>query len=193
MHIGRHIVQELVLELGDPVVERWDVPVAEAEFRTVEKHLDSGRSHDVSLFIRKDDDVAVVIAQGRGYPEGAYLIPSGGIHPEESFLDGAAREAFAQTGLEIRVEDYLLQIHASYTWDGGKASWTTHVMQARSEGGAIRASDGSEVESARWINLSELGSKVNPILLDSGSGELRYRARIHERLVELTSKDSISA
>ena len=183
MHIGRHIVQELVFEFGTPIVERWDVPLTEPEFREVEKHLARGRAHDVTLFILRDDQVAVV--RKPGDPTDAFRIPSGAIHPDESFVDGAAREALEETGLAVRVQDYLLQIHADFTLDGEKTSWTTHVMLANAEDGSIGPQDREAFEVARWVALDDLITKVNPVLEASSLGDLRYRARIHQRLAEL--------
>ena len=182
MHISRHIVQELVYEFGAPIIERWDVPLTEPEFHEVEKHLTRGRAHDVSLLIMKGAQVAVV--RKPGDPPDAFRIPSGGIHPEESFVDGAAREALDETALAVRVQDYLLQVHADFTLDDKRTSWTTHVMLAHAEDGSIGPQDGS-FEAARWVALDELVTKVNPVLEASKLGDLRYRARIHQRLAEL--------
>lgn len=185
MHIGRHIVQELVLEFGEPTVERWEVPLTEAEFREVERHRHNGRAHDVSLLILNDGLAAVI--RKPGYPDGAFRIPSGGIHPEESFVDGAVREAYEETGLSVRIKDYLLQIHARFGYEGETQAWTTHVMLASplDPGAEVAPRDRQEVEAARWMDFVELVDRVSPILEGAGSGGLRYRARIHKRLSEL--------
>jgi hypothetical protein len=101
MHIGRHIVQELVFTFGEPEVERWDVPMSDEEIDSVERYRNLGRAHDVSLVIQDGGRLAVI--RKPGYPPGAYRFPSGGIHPEESFVDGAAREALEETGLVVRI------------------------------------------------------------------------------------------
>jgi ADP-ribose pyrophosphatase YjhB (NUDIX family) len=193
MHIGRHIVQELVFTFGEPVVERWDVPLTAGELDQVERHLSHGRAHDVTLVILEGtgegegegegDRLAVI--RKKGYPPGAFRIPSGGIHPEESFVDGASREALEETGLSVRLEDYLLQIHASFLCDGRSAKWSTHVMLARSIGGRLAPLDVAEIESARWATWSELLDRMNPLLRESGRGGLRYRAGVHERVREI--------
>ena len=137
----------------------------------------------MTLLILKDEQVAVV--RKPGDPPDAFRIPSGGIHPEESFVDGAAREALEETGLAVRVQDYLLQIHADFTLDGEKTSWTTHVMLAHVEDGSIGPKDREAFEAARWVALDDLVTNVNPLLEASSLGDLRYRARIHQRLAEL--------
>ena len=182
MHIGRHIVQELVLQFGDPHVERWDVPMSREEFDKLVTHRERRRSHDVTLVILNGDDVAVI--RKPGYPDGAFRIPSGGIHPEESFLDGAAREALEETGLTVHIEDYLLQIHANFTHESEEVKWTTHVMLA-SATGEVAPRDLEEIESARWVSWSTLMETMNPILAARKNTFLGYRARIHQRLAEL--------
>lgn len=196
MHIGRHIVQELVLEFGEPIIERWDVSLTEKEFRNVERHREQGRAHDVSLLILNAGDAAVI--RKAGYPDGAFRIPSGGIHPEESFVDGALRETYEETGLSVAIEDYLLQIHASFTFGDDRAAWTTHVMLARPLGATVETlkiepRDLDEIEAARWMDFSELVDDVSPLLEDSGLGGLQYRARIHRRLSELEERTGARA
>jgi len=180
MHIGRHIVQELVFTFGEPEVERWDVPMTEGELDGIERHRSLGRAHDVSLVIQDGDKLAVI--RKSGYPAGAYRFPSGGIHPEESFVDGAVREALEETGLSVRIEDYLLQVHATFVLEERRAKWTTHVMLARPFEGSLVPRDTAEIEGARWIDWPELSDKVNPLLRDSGLGGLAYRARLHDRV-----------
>jgi 8-oxo-dGTP pyrophosphatase MutT (NUDIX family) len=168
-------------------VERWDIPLTEKEFRVVEQHRERGRAHDVSLLIMRAEQAAVI--RKPGYPDGAFRIPSGGVHPEESFIDGAVREAYEETGLSVKVEDYLLQVHVNFTFDGNAAPWTTHVMLARPLDGEAEAElaphDVDEIEAARWMAWSELVHDVSPLLEGSGLGGLRYRARIHKRLDQL--------
>jgi len=199
LHIGRHIVQELVLEYGEPTVERWEIPLTEEEFREVERHRERGRAHDVSLLIMRGEQAAVI--RKPGYPDGAYRIPSGGVHPEESFIDGAVREAYEETGLSVKLEDYLLQIHVNFTFDGRGAKWTTHVMLASPLDGdgepepepetetetetELAPRDRNEIEAARWMAWTELVDDVSPLLENSGLGGLQYRARIHKRLHQL--------
>ena len=183
MHIGRHIVQELVFTFGDPEVERWEVPMTDKELDGVERHLGLGRAHDVSLVIQQGSRLAVI--RKSGYPAGAYRFPSGGIHPEESFIDGAVREALEETGLSVRIEDYLLQVHATFV--AGlpsirRAKWTTHVMLAQPFAGSLAPRDTAEIEAARWIEWPELIEAVNPLLRESGLGGLAYRARLHDRV-----------
>ena len=63
----------------------------EIEFEELKNQLDLGRAHDVTTVIAREREVAVV--RKHAYPPSGYRTPSGGVHPEESFIDGAVREA----------------------------------------------------------------------------------------------------
>jgi 8-oxo-dGTP pyrophosphatase MutT (NUDIX family) len=189
MHITRHIIQELAMELGQPVIEYWSFKMGEEEFSRLKAHIDRGRVHDATTLVLRGDELVVV--RKPGYPPNAYRAPSGGIHPEESFLDGTAREAWEETGLKVQVDGYLLRVHATFSHGEDSAKWTTHVMLAKPLTDELGPIDKTEIESARWISWDELLSTVNPVLEKSGLGGLAYRAQLHRRSRELllASKD----
>ena len=100
-------------------------------------------------------------------------------------MDGAVREAKEETGLDVEIKDYALCILVSFSCGEENAQWTTHVMTASPLSGELDPQDVKEIASARWIEWAKLLSEVNPVLVDSGSGGLAYRARIHEKVHEL--------
>jgi 8-oxo-dGTP pyrophosphatase MutT (NUDIX family) len=179
MHICRHIIQELVLELGSPAIERWSFDMEEEEeFSLLMGHLGRGRAHDVTPLIVRGDELAVV--RKPHYPANAYCVPSGAIHPEEPFLEGTKREALEKTGLEVAIKSYPLCVGVVFLHGEEQAKWTTHVLEAPPVSDRI-----DPTATARWIGWDELLKEVNPILRSSGRGELVYRARLHEKLHEL--------
>ncbi|MFQ5791223.1 MAG: NUDIX domain-containing protein [Acidobacteriota bacterium] len=183
VHIGRQIIQQLVLQFGVPAFERWEFDMGEEEFSQLGRQIRRGRAHDVTPVILRGDELAVV--RKHHYPPNAYRAPSGDVHPEESFLDGAERQAWEETGLRVRIEKYLLQVHVAFSRGNDVANWTTHVMRARPLSGRIAPVDASEFAAVRWISWDELLKEVNPVLHKTGLGGLRYRARLHERVYEL--------
>jgi len=186
MHITRQITQQLAMELGEPTVETWSFEMQEEEYAQLRRHIELRRTHDVTVLVLRGDELAVI--RKPKYPPGAYRAPSGGIHPEESFLDGATRETLEETGLKVEIDGYLLRIHVSFNHGGETSHWTTHVIVAKptsDRGVELAPVDKNEIESARWVGWDELINKVNPILVKSGLGGLAYRARVHERAREL--------
>lgn len=179
MHIGRHIIQELSLQFGAPVVERWRFEMKDEEFARLRLHAERRRTHDVSLAIVSGDDVAVI--RKPAYPPAAFRLPSGGIHPEEAFLDGAVREAYEETGLRVTFERYLLRAHVTFHHRGEESQWTSHVMLARPASVELHPMDTREIAEARWTSWTELVDVVNPVLRSTGLGGLAFRADLHER------------
>ncbi len=186
MHITRQIAQQLAMELGEPAVEVWSFDMQDEEYALLRKHIELRRTHDVTVLVLRGDELAVI--RKPKYPPEAYRAPSGGIHPEESFLDGATRETWEETGLKAEIDGYLMRVHVSFNHGGETSQWTTHVMVAKPAPGSegdLAPVDKNEIESARWVSWDELIDKVNPILVKSGLGGLAYRARVHERAREL--------
>ncbi|HEX9726815.1 MAG TPA: NUDIX domain-containing protein [Vicinamibacteria bacterium] len=183
MHITRQITQQIAMELGQPTVENWSFDMQEEEFARVKKHIELRRTHDVTVLVLRGNEVATI--RKLDYPAGAFRAPSGGVHPEESFLDGAGRETWEETGLRVEFERYLLRIHATFTRGQETAKWTTHVMVATPISGKLEPVERDEIESAQWVGWKELVEKVNPVLIATGLGGLAYRARLHERAREL--------
>lgn len=173
-------MQELVLEFGAPDVGRLQVAVESSELRDIEQELALGRAHDVRLVILREGSVALV--KRPGSPEHACELPSGAIHPEESFVDGAARAALAQTGRVVSIDDYLLQLHASFEHGGSALKWTTHVMLANPAGDDVASPDPSLVESTEWRDWDGIRDIVIPALDAAGTAPLRYQARMFELL-----------
>ena len=180
MHVGRHIIQELALQFGEPVVERWRFPMEAGEFAELKSRLSLGRAHDVTTVITRGSQVAVV--RKHAYPTGAYRTPSGGVHPEESFLDGAIREAKEETGLEIEIEGYLLYILVTFKHEDESARWSTHVLLARLLSGQLDPMDKREIADARWVDWEELLGNIHSSLQGAGLGGLAYRAQLHEKI-----------
>jgi 8-oxo-dGTP pyrophosphatase MutT (NUDIX family) len=185
MHIGRHIIQELVMQFGQPAVERWSIPMLEQEFSELKDQMALGRAHDVTSLIVRGDEVAVI--RKPQYPPEAFRTPSGGIHPEESFLDGAIRETKEETGLDVAIEAYLLYVLPTFTYGEESAKWVTHVLLARPVAGELVPLDKGEIAEARWVGWEPLLETINPILRGTGLGGLEYRARLHERMHELVT------
>lgn len=76
------------------------------------------RSHGLprEAFIRHDDSLALVHKPSD--PPGAFWARAGGVGPGETLDEGARREAWEETGLEVEVERYVLR-------EVERAAWVT--------------------------------------------------------------------
>ncbi len=184
-----HITSEVVRELE----ARWGVPdTAELRFQMGEREWDlilhaarRQRSHDVTLFIPRGDELAVI--QKPGYPPGVWRVPSGGVMRDEKFEEGAAREAWEETGLSAELMRYVLRARVEFTYGPDTLVWHTHAFEMSYLGGEPHPVDTKEISAARWATLAELAGPVREAMLRTGSGGLVYRARLQEIVAPLLS------
>ena len=133
------------------------------------------RFHDVTVFIRGGDSLALVHKPSD--PPGAFWAPAGAVGPGETLSEGARREAWEETGLDVEVELYVLRLQADF-WCGERTRpWVSHVFVASSAGTSPEPVDVREIERAAWVTLQEFRTDVVPILRGSGWG--RYEYRLH--------------
>lgn len=134
------------------------------------------RSHDITVFIRRDDRFAVIAKPG--YPKDAWRAPSGALKPGEALETGAKREAFEETGLEIELERYLLRIDATFWYGAETEPWHTQIFAARWVSGEIEPHDTHEIRAARWATREEIQGRSRDALLATGRGLFRYRVAL---------------
>jgi 8-oxo-dGTP pyrophosphatase MutT (NUDIX family) len=92
---------------------------------------------------------------------------------------GAAREAYEETGLRADVRHYLLRIHARFTVGDDGVDWTTHVLSAVTDDEVVQPRDAREVRAARWSTLAELNGPIRDVLLATGRPLFVYRTDLH--------------
>lgn len=183
-HVTAEVLAPLVERFGLPA--EWDGSreITATDASTIRAPIDRDRRHDVTFVILDQEGHTVVIRKPQ-FPLGAWRIPSGGIRPGETVIDGTAREALEETGLTIEMTGYPLVARSVFTHRGHPEPWTTHVVTAVVVGGVLAPRDTDEIEAARWMALDELTGGVAEILRRSGSGLLSYRADLHELIVRL--------
>jgi len=182
MFLSEQDIGRMEKRYGVPAVERMSFEMGEREWTVLRGSQAHGRAHDVTLFVFNKGRLAVIAKHN--YPSGLYRAPSGGVLPGETMAEGIAREMMEETGLEIRVRNYVLRVHVDFTHRMAKIAWTTHVFTGERVAGRIRPRDTQEIREARWVDLGELAGGVRRKLLNSGSAGLRYRALLHDRVME---------
>lgn len=156
-------------------------PMNPAEFDMLTESMHDGRNSDVTLFIFKDDKLIVIAKPW--YPQGMYRAPSGGIKPGEDLELTAKREAYEETGVEIKLVKYLLRIVITFTCGLASEEWTSHVFTARYISGDPHPIDTKEIKKVHLLTLDELGD-LKETLLRQNSGGLHYRAALTEAAIK---------
>jgi ADP-ribose pyrophosphatase YjhB (NUDIX family) len=155
--------------------------MTQSEFAIVRASMKNGRSHDITMFIVKDDRF-IFIAKPF-YPSGLFRAPSGGVHPGEDFESGAKREAREETGVEIDLNKYILRIDARFFSQSDYIDWTSHIFKATYIAGAIEPQDTREISAARLVHRSEI-PHFREIMLQSDIGGLKYRAFLTDEVLK---------
>lgn len=151
-----------------------------AEFDMLKESMKDGRDSDVTLFIFKDAKVIVIAKPW--YPRGLYRAPSGGIKPGEDMELCAKREAYEETGVQIKLVHYVLRIQVTFTCAQAGQEWTSHVLVAEYVSGRLHPIDTREIREADLLSLDELAA-MKDRLLQQDSGGLHYRAALTEAAI----------
>ena len=96
-------------------------------------------------------DGAILLVQRGHEPQlGRWSVPGGRVEPGETLAEAAAREAYEETGLEVRIGAELWDL----TITDGDVTCEVHDFAATVTGGSLRAGD--DAADVRWIPLDEL-------------------------------------
>jgi ADP-ribose pyrophosphatase YjhB (NUDIX family) len=177
VHVTDEVLAPLREAYGSPVGLEWAGEITEREYELAT--YNPRRRHDVTLFIL-DPTGRLALIRKPQFAEGIWRPPGGGIKPGEDFATGAAREALEETGLQARLDRYLVATHATFTCGSVELEWQTHVFSAQTDETELAPRDPDEIAGARWGTLSELGSPLRDPLLATGHALWRYRVALHD-------------
>lgn len=189
MYVTDEMIRGMEQIYGQPAFREFVVPCSPEEVTFIAGTQRDGRNHDVTLYIRKGEQL-VVIAK-HFYPPGLYRAPSGGLNQGESFESGIAREVAEECGCRIRLRRFLLRTSVLFTareHNAGEVNWRSFVFLADYVSGDFQFTDHHEIKEVRlaeWPEFTEFGRIMRQI----GRGGFLYRAALHETVVQLTQND----
>lgn len=178
-------IAEIEKAFGKPQELYTEIEMTSKELLRVRQSQVSGRAHDITLFIFKDDKMLFIAKHF--YPPGLYRAPSGAVRPGESITEGAIREALEETGARIKLEKYLLQIKVKFFCGDDYINWTSHVFKAKYISGEIRPRDTKEIREARFIEKKDI-ERFNEIMLKLNIGGFRYRVFLTKNTLKLLDR-----
>lgn len=187
MYLTKEIITEIEGIYGRPVERSVRFEMDAREFNGLKKSQKNGRSHDVTLFIRKAGRF-IVIAK-HFYPPNLYRAPSGGINPGEDFVLGSKREAREETGCEIDLRQYIMRITVDFFHRSETVNWTSHIFLADYLSGELIPQDTHEIREVSLASPEDF-SDHRKIMLASSVGGLHYRAYLQDEVLhELEETD----
>lgn len=140
------------------------------------------RRGEVALVVERPDG-GVLLHTKAFYPEGAFRVPTGGIHPDEAVLAAVAREGEEETGLALHVAAFLGLVRYQIARDGATlafASWVFHLRAPDAEPQALDASE--EITAFRWVAVDELPAVARALrrLPPAWAAWGAFRASVHD-------------
>ena len=177
MYVTPAIIAAAEARYGTPRELRVAYEITPAELAMIRASQRDGRAHDVTVFVFNGAHLAVIAKHS--YPPGAFRVPGGALRRGEAMDQGAAREAYEETGLRADVRHYLLRIRARFTVGDDGVDWTTHVLSAVTDDEEVRPRDTREIRAARWSTLAELNGPIRDGLLATGRPLFVYRTDLH--------------
>ena len=186
MYVTHEMIGQMEDVYGRPAKAAFSMPVSADEYSRIRSSQKDGRNHDVTVYIRKGEKI-VVIAKPF-YPPEMYRAPSGGLKPDESFIDGINREMAEEVGCEIRLNRFLLQTSVKFTHDGNVIDWRSFVFTADYVSGDFRFTDHSEIREVCLAGWDDFDT-FSEIMRRSDIGGLHYRAALHEEVKRLVFEE----
>lgn len=174
--INEEEIQSLIKRFGKPVRLQFAADFQEFECHLVRQTRNKGRLHDVTCFIRHAEDEFVVIQKHNYAGSGIYRAPSGGAAFGESLEDAAHREMHEETGLEIRLQRFVLDMYLDVVCTDETIPWRSLVFLAELIGGTMNPIDTREIFDVKVMTRQELLGDVDKLMIESGWGGFAYRS-----------------
>ena len=171
-------LKKLWQQYGVPKRVDFEVEMLPDEFSLVQRSLERGRRHDVTVFIQYQGKY-VVISKHAYANSGIVRAPSGGAQPSESLISAAQRESREETGFEVDIDRFVLEAHVLLKCGIYPAvPWVSYVFLAHVVGGSLGTMDTKEIAEVQLRSREELLNEIRPLMLASGLGGFEYRAKM---------------
>jgi len=169
-------IQNLIERFGEPIKRSFSINFLDFECQLVKQTRAKGRLHDVTCFIRQEANEYVVIQKHQYADSGIYRAPSGGAKVGESLEEAAYREMYEETGLEIRLLKFVLDMHLDVVCPTETIPWRSLVFLAEPINGTMKPIDTYEIFDVKVMSREDLLGDVEKLMIESGWGGFAYRS-----------------
>ncbi|MHA1927441.1 MAG: NUDIX hydrolase [Candidatus Thorarchaeota archaeon] len=173
----------LVEMYGAPKRFHFSANFQEFECALVRRSSMKGRHHDITCFIPKDGGYVAI--QKHDYADtGIYRAPSGGAKAGESLVDAAKREMHEETGLDIELVRFVLDMSLDVVCAEETIPWRSLVFLAKDIGGEMVPIDTREIYDVKISTKNEMIGEIATMMKNSGWGGFEYRAFLTTKFFE---------
>lgn len=174
--INSEEMRSLVERYGEPRKNRFSASFLDFECQFVKQSRNKGRLHDVTCFIRESTGDYVVIQKHQYANSGIYRAPSGGASFGEPIEEAIHREMKEETGLQIRLVRFVLDLTLDIQCEGELIQWRSLVFLAEPVAGDMKPIDTHEIFDVGVMSREQLLGDVDRLMVESGWGGFAYRA-----------------
>ena len=169
-------MQSIIERFGEPTELHFSADFLDFECELVRQTRTKGRLHDITCFIRQAKNEVVVIQKPQYANSGIYRAPSGGAMVGESLETAAYREMYEETGLEVRLLNFVLDVYLDVVCSNETISWRSLVFLAEPISGVMKPIDTHEIFDVKVMSREDLLGTVNTRMITSGWGGFAYRS-----------------
>ncbi|TFH00160.1 NUDIX hydrolase [Candidatus Thorarchaeota archaeon] len=166
----------MIERFGEPRKLHFSANFLDFECELVRQTRTKGRLHDITCFIRQTENEFVVIQKHQYANTGIYRAPSGGAKVGESLESAAHREMHEETGLEVRLLKFVLDMYLDVVCSNETIPWRSLVFLAEPVAGIMRPVDTYEIFDVKVMSREDLLGDVDKLMIDSGWGGFAYRS-----------------
>ncbi len=116
---------------------------------------------------------------------GIYRAPSGGAKQGESLEAAAKREMKEETGLDVEIERFVLDLSLDVICPEGIIPWRSLVFLVREVGGTMKPIDTHEIFDVKVTSKEDLLGDISALMQHSGWGGFLYRAFLTRKFFEV--------
>lgn len=169
-------VKDLIERYGAPKRLSYKTKFLDFECGLIRSSQQKGRLHDVTCFIRHQSGGYVVIQKHQYGRSGIYRAPSGGSVIGESIEEAAIREMREETGLDIKLTQFILDLSLDIICGSERIPWRSLIFLAEIIGGEMKPIDTFEIFDVKIMTRDELLGGVDRLMQESGWGGFAYRS-----------------
>lgn len=170
----------LVEIYGKPTCLNFKANFQDFECELVRRSSMKGRQHDITCFIPYDGGYVGI--QKHDYADtGIFRAPSGGAKHGEPLVEAAKREMLEETGFEIELERFVLDMSLDVVCSEGTIPWRSLVFLAKVVCGEMVPIDTREIYAAQITTREKMIGEIADLMRNSGWGGFAYRAFLTEQ------------
>jgi len=176
-------LESIINEYGAPRRLHFRADFAEFECELVRRSAFKNRYHDITCFIPRDGGYVGI--QKPGYAgSGIFRAPSGGANFGESLRKAAVREMHEETGFEIQLIRFVLDLTLDVVCSDRVIPWRSLVFLVKATGGEMKPIDTHEIFDIRVVTREEMLGEIARLMEESGWGGFKYRAFLTKSFFE---------